>query len=47
MKNYWNKFAIGLLLLGAGLMLFGVTRGEVGVVFAKAIRICLGCIGIG
>lgn len=47
MKNFWNKFGIGLLLLGTGLMLLGVSRGEVGVVFAKAIRICLGCIGIG
>jgi hypothetical protein len=39
----------GLLLLGVGLalLLVGVMRGEAAIVLAKAIRICLECIGIG
>ena len=32
---------------GLGLMLLGAARGEMTVVFHKAIRICLECIGIG
>ncbi len=36
-----------LLVIGLALMVFGVARGEVMVVFTKAIRICLECIGIG
>lgn len=34
--------AVGVLL-----MLFGAFRGEIEVVFTKAINICLECIGIG
>lgn len=47
LKNSSNKFGIGLLFIGAVLLILGVYRGEVVVVFEKAIRICLGCIGIG
>ncbi len=47
MKNLSTKIGIGFLLMGTVILLFGVYRGEVAVVFAKAIRICLGCIGIG
>lgn len=37
-----------LLLAGAVCMIaFGVGRGEMDVVFTKAINICLECIGIG
>lgn len=40
---------IGAALAAAGLacLLFGVWRGETTVVFSKAVRICLECIGIG
>lgn len=40
---------IGAALAGFGLALlgFGIWRGEMTVVFAKAVRICLECIGIG
>lgn len=39
--------ALALLALGAGLMAFGLFRGEGLIVLQKAIRICLECIGIG
>lgn len=32
--------------MGAVFLILGVNRGEVGIVLEKAIRICLGCIGI-
>ena len=40
---------IRLILLAAGviMVLFGVLRGEAGIVLAKAIRLCLECVGIG
>ena len=36
-----------LILLGILLMIFGIHRGEMNVVFTKAINICMECIGIG
>jgi len=44
-----NNKAIPLLLVGAGVVfiVLGVYRGEVAIVFTKAVRICLECIGIG
>lgn len=33
--------------LGVGMMVFGVYRGELAVMFAKAVNICLECVGIG
>ena len=34
-------------LVGIAFMIFGIYRGEMATVLAKAIRICLECIGIG
>jgi len=36
-----------LAILGIHLMIFGIYRGEMSVVFTKAINICMECIGIG
>lgn len=39
----------GLLLvcIGIGMMIYGISRGEMNVVWEKAVRICMECIGIG
>ncbi len=37
----------GVSLVGCGMMVFGIYRGETVEVLSKAIRICLECIGIG
>jgi hypothetical protein len=44
-----RRFIPALLLIAAGLVLVavGMSRGEAGTVLARAIRICLECIGIG
>jgi hypothetical protein len=39
--------AILLLLISVGLVVTGVRRGEVFLVFTKAVHICLECIGLG
>lgn len=43
-----SKFT-GLVIaaLGLAVMGFGIYRGEVSVVFTKAVNICMECIGIG
>ncbi|MFY0387263.1 CD1871A family CXXC motif-containing protein [Hominicoprocola fusiformis] len=36
-----------LLLLSAAFLVYGASRGEMGVVLNKAIKLCLECVGIG
>ena len=38
---------IGVAALGLVMMMFGIYRGELAVVFTKAVNICMECIGIG
>lgn len=41
------KVTIGLIPLAAALCLFGIYRGEVALIFTKAINVCMECIGLG
>ncbi len=36
-----------LLAVGVGMIAYGAFRGEVNTVLAKAIKLCLECVGIG
>lgn len=38
---------VALLIAGIAMVRFGIMRGEADAVLAKAIRLCLECIGIG
>ena len=44
---FMTKKQAQLLLLAAGVLLFGLWRGEADTVFSKAIRLCMECVGIG
>ena len=45
--RHGRAIPVAILGIGLALLTFGVVRGEAAVVFTKAIRICLECIGIG
>lgn len=44
-RSRWCGFCV--VLLGLAMMGFGLYRGELAVVYKKAVNICLECIGIG
>lgn len=48
-KAWIKSRAISIILASVGVVMFvyGLTSGEAEIVLAKAIRICLECIGIG
>lgn len=46
-KAYRAYLGPAILLASAAMMAFGIHRGEMQVVFDKAVRICMECIGIG
>lgn len=45
LASRWSGVAVAAL--GLTMMGFGVWRGELSVIFTKAVNICLECIGIG
>ncbi len=49
MRDFFRFSKTGFGLAAAGLLMmgFGIYRGEVSVVFEKAVNICMECIGIG
>ena len=47
-KNFSRtKARLIILAAGAAMIWFGLERGELSAVFAKATRVCLECIGLG
>lgn len=42
-----NRIALGLMALAAALMAAGIAMGQQASVMAKAVQICLECVGIG
>ena len=45
-KNFL-KIRLIIFLASAAMILFGIERGELEIIFAKASRVCLECIGLG
>ncbi|MBQ6297877.1 MAG: thioredoxin [Selenomonadaceae bacterium] len=46
LKNFSSSRLI-IFLASAAMIWFGIERGELSTIFAKATRVCLECIGLG
>ncbi|MBR4643005.1 MAG: hypothetical protein IKO74_09885 [Selenomonadaceae bacterium] len=46
LKNF-STIRLIIFLASAAMILFGIERGELSIIFSKATRICLECIGLG
>ena len=46
LKNF-SRIRLIIFLAGAAMIWFGIERGELPMIFNKATRICLECIGLG
>ena len=50
MRKQWIRsraLSVTLLTVGIAMLIYGLHTGEAEIVLAKAIRICMECIGIG
>ena len=47
MVKYQKTCQIVLLILGITMVIYGAVRGEADTVLAKAVKLCLECVGIG
>ena len=48
MKKYMEgRIPVLLMIVGLGMCAVGAVTGEAGVIFMKAARICMECIGLG
>ena len=48
MSEHGRRVIRGIVLLTAAVaMYYGIYRGEEGIIFAKAARVCMECIGLG
>ena len=42
-----SKIRLTIAIIAAGFIYYGIERGELTIIFNKAIRICMECIGLG
>lgn len=46
-KEITGRIPVLLMIVGLGMCVVGVVTGEASVIFMKAARICMECIGLG
>lgn len=45
--NFTGRIPVLMMIVGLGMCVVGAVTGEAGVIFMKAARICMECIGLG